>query len=304
MTVPPSSAAEPLDVTVLIPAYNRADLIARAIASVHAQRPAPPRELIVVDDASSDGTAALAEELGAKVIRHESNRGPGPARNTGLEAAGQTWVALLDSDDEWMPDHLHTLWSLRDDHVLVADSILYVTPTIRRWQGAVSRRPIVLRSPARLLFPENFVSHSSVMLRHDVAVAAGGYPESMGHAEDLDFMVRVLEHGTGVVAPEAGAIYHAHDGQRSLDRVEMRDFHRQTIAQYAGRPWWTEGLLRDWDGVCAWDDARLALSEGRLSEALRHFGRILRSPRRAAAVARMLHWRWRGRRQTARLSSA
>jgi glycosyltransferase involved in cell wall biosynthesis len=300
----PSSAAKPLDVTVLIPAYNRVGLIERAIASVRAQRPAPPKELIVVDDASSDDTAAIAEGLGAKVIRHQRNRGPSGARNTGLEAAGQTWVALLDSDDEWMPDHLHTLWSLREGHVLAADSILYVTPTKRRWQGAVSRRPTVLRSPGRLLFPENFVSHSSVMLRRDVALAAGGYPEDMGHVEDLDFLVRVLEHGTGVVASDVGAIYHGHDGQRSLDRVQMRAVHRETIAQYAGRPWWTEGLLRDWDGVCAWDDARLALSEGRRADALRHLGRLLRSPRRSTAVARMLLWRWRGRRQTARLSPA
>lgn len=287
--------------TVLIPAYNRADMVRRALASVHAQRPAVPAEVLVVDDASTDDTAEVAEGLGAKVIHHDRNKGPSGARNTGFEAAEHKWVALLDSDDEWMPDHLQTLWCLRENHVLVADSVVYVTGSKRFWQGAVSRRPTVLDSPGQLLFPENFVSHSSVMMRRDAVLASGGYTEGMSHVQDLDLLVRVLEHGTGVVAPEVGGIYHSHDGQRSLDRAHMRTVHREAIEKYAGRSWWTEGLLSDWDGACAWDDARLALQEGKRPEAFRRLGGIVRSPRRLTAVVRLLLWRWRGRRQMARL---
>jgi len=107
------------DVTVVIAAYNRASLIERTIASVWGQT-LRPAELIVVDDHSSDSTVMVAEAAGARVLRHERNRGPAAARKTALRAATQPWVVVLDSDDEWSPHHLATLWPLREDHDLVA----------------------------------------------------------------------------------------------------------------------------------------------------------------------------------------
>src|SRR3954464_2844452 len=92
-----------IPVSVVIAAYNRADMLRRAIASVRAQRPAVPAEIVVVDDASSDATADVAEVLGATVVRHPVNRGESAARNSAIEAAAQPWIAVLDSDDEWLP---------------------------------------------------------------------------------------------------------------------------------------------------------------------------------------------------------
>src|SRR4051794_4178924 len=112
-------SAEPLPISVVIPAYRRADLVRRAVASVRAQRPAQPAEIIVVDDASGDGTADAARDSGATVVVNPANVGEGAARNVGVRAATQPWIALLDSDDEWLPDHLSRLWPLRDGHVLV-----------------------------------------------------------------------------------------------------------------------------------------------------------------------------------------
>lgn len=289
--------SESLDVTALIPAYNRAGMIERAIRSVQAQHPAPPAELIVVDDASTDGTGDIAERLGARVIRHDRNQGPSGARNTGIAAAAHSWIALLDSDDEWLPGHLGNLWQMRGDHVLVADSAIHVGADRTRWQGAATRAPIVLRSPGQLLFPENFVTHSSVLLRTGALRAAGGYTPGMSHVQDLDLLVRVLEHGSGLVVPDLGAIYHGHDDQRSLDRVHMRSVHREVIARYAERSWWDPRLIRSWDGACAWDDARLYWREGRRGASARRLSALLGDPRKLAAVVRMLVWRWRGRRR-------
>ena len=112
VTDPPSS---PLPVTVVIPAYDRAELLPRALASVAAQT-AAPAEILVIDDGSADDTAAVAERLGARVLRHERNRGVSAARNTALDAAGGEWVAFLDTDDEWLPFHLERLWPRRDGH--------------------------------------------------------------------------------------------------------------------------------------------------------------------------------------------
>jgi len=183
----------------------------------------------------------------------------------------------------------------------VADSVVYVAAGNRRWQGAVARDPTVLNSPRQLLFPENFVPHSSVMLRRDVALEVGGYTEGMSHVQDLDLLVRMLERGTGVVAPVVGAIYHAHEDQRSLDRAHMRVAHRSVIEKYRDRPWWTERLLKAWDGVCAWDDARFALREGKKIEALRGLARLMTDPVRLSAVTRLLVWRRQGRRRLSEL---
>ncbi len=93
------------EVSVVIPAYNREALLRRAVESARAQT-RPPVEVIVVDDGSADGTAALAESLGARVIRHGSNRGAAAARNTGIAAARGDLIAFLDSDDAWLPRKL------------------------------------------------------------------------------------------------------------------------------------------------------------------------------------------------------
>ena len=100
-------------VSVIIPAFNRAELVRRAVDSVLAQRTTPD-EIIVVDECSTDATPEVAGSLGARVIRHEQNRGAAAARNTGLAEARNDWVALLDSDDEWLPNLLEVLWPMRD----------------------------------------------------------------------------------------------------------------------------------------------------------------------------------------------
>src|SRR6478672_8191663 len=107
-----------LPVSVVIPAWRCAGFAEAAIRSVQAQT-AQPLEVIVVDDASGDGTAEAARRLGVTVIEHESNAGVGRTRNDGIEAAAGEWIALLDCDDEWLPQHLETLWAARDGHVLV-----------------------------------------------------------------------------------------------------------------------------------------------------------------------------------------
>src|SRR3954452_2359070 len=137
----------PVPLAVIVPAFNRSSSLSRALVSVGVQT-LTPAEVIVVDDASSDDTAGVARDLGARVIVHEVNRGEGAARNTALAATEQPWVALLDSDDEWLPGHLAALWAARDGHVLVADAALSSGDGPERVYGWPGRRERVLRSPA------------------------------------------------------------------------------------------------------------------------------------------------------------
>jgi len=95
-------------VSVIIPTYNRAHLLDRAIRSVLDQT-YQDFELIVVDDGSSDPTAEVIATFADPRIyylRHEKNRGAAAARNTGIEASQGDYVAFLDSDCEWLPKKL------------------------------------------------------------------------------------------------------------------------------------------------------------------------------------------------------
>lgn len=289
-----SADGETVDVTVLIPAFNRADLLPRAIESVLVQTGVKPAQILVVDDGSEDDTAGVAERLGAEVIRHQRNRGLPAARNTGIEAATGAWVALLDSDDEWMPDHLGKIWALHPGHVVVAQCAIWLdSDGTRRLMGTADRMPIVIDSPARLLFPENFVPASSTILHRETALAVGGYDESLPRVEDLDMLVRMIERGTCVMRPEVGVIYYGHEGQMSGNRGVMRQTHREVIASYRGRDWWSPRLLELWDGACRWDDARTAAREGRRLEAARILAGVVAHPTQMVGIAQLVSWRRR-----------
>jgi glycosyltransferase involved in cell wall biosynthesis len=98
-------------VTFIMPTYNRTGSILTAIESIRAQTE-PRWELIVVDDAGTDNTAAVIAGLHDERIRYyrqEANRGPGAARNAGFAHAAAEWVAYLDSDNELFPDYLSTM---------------------------------------------------------------------------------------------------------------------------------------------------------------------------------------------------
>ncbi len=109
---------EAASVSVVIPCWRCADTIGRAVASVAAQT-RPAFEVLLVDDASGDGTLNALRELAAcyplgwvKVIGLPENGGPGPARNAGWDAARGSYIALLDADDAWHPRklELHMAW--------------------------------------------------------------------------------------------------------------------------------------------------------------------------------------------------
>ena len=286
-----------LPLTVVIPAHNRAVMLRRALESVAAQAPSRPSEVIVIDDASSDGTPEVAESMGARVIRHNRNLGPGVARNSGITAARQPWIALLDSDDEWHAHHLDALWHLRGNHVLVAASVVVRAgaPATERFSGPVSRRPVILTSPSALVYPQNFVSTSATMIRRRALLDAGAYRPELRRSEDLDLLLRVLEQGTGIVTPEIGVVYHEHPRQASRQRQAMRAAHQDVAASYIGRAWMSSSLLRRMSGAMQWDELRAALATGRKLEALKQARLVLSHPERALGAAGLLAWRRLGR---------
>ena len=285
-----------------MPAFNRPAMTHRAVTSAFKQQPAPPAEVLVVDDCSTDTTGDAARSAGARVIRHETNQGEGAARNTALRHASHEWVALLDSDDEWLPNHLDSLWSSRSGRVLVAGSAVRRSPNgSHRLIGAVSERGITIGSPADIAVLR-FIAASAVMFRRDVALDVGAF-RPLPRAADLDLWLRILERGPGWVAPAVSVVYHEHAGQVSSDGRALLEAARAVLLQYSDRPWMTPHLLDQWDAVLAWHDFRIALARGDLSDAPGPLFELLLHPRRVPALGRLLAWRWRERRRTGRFTA-
>jgi len=268
-----------LPISVLIPAYNRADRLGRALESVAAQRE-KPAEVIVVDDGSEDETAAEAERLGAIVVRHEKNRGCAVARNSGLAAASQPWVAMLDSDDEWLPHHLSSLWPLRGEHLVVANSALQraADPADDRLLGTAANEPTLLSDPVSLIHPGNPIPTSAALIRRDAVEAVGGFRPP--RVDDLDLWLRLLERGTGLLSPVVGVVYHVHAGQISSAGLANQRMHETVVRRFEDRPWWSEAHLERWRGKAGWNNVRSMVRSREPVEALRHLGHLAASPQR------------------------
>src|SRR5215475_5423221 len=195
------------DVSVVLATYDRRHSLPRAIASVLAQD-GVRFELIVVDDASGDGTADYLSTLRDPRIRTITaawNSGPSAARNLGLEAARADIVAFLDSDDAYLPYRLAAPVA-----AFAADSSLVCTlsSAIRhdRKRSREARIPAVrLAAPAfewALICDLVPVETTSITVRRDAALAAGGYCERLRLTEDREFLIRLARHGGGQLLSE------------------------------------------------------------------------------------------------------
>jgi glycosyltransferase involved in cell wall biosynthesis len=260
------------DVTVVMPAMNRAHLIGRALDSVAAQT-VRPLEVIVVDDASTDTTVDVAREHGARVIALEVNGGSGPARNRGIEEARTEWIAFLDSDDEWHPDHLERVLARAEGHVLVAGP---GSSSGGRLLGNPWRRDVELE-PLDLLAPGDMVCTSGTIVRRQALLDAGAF-RPLRRAQDLDMWIRVLALGRGLALAEPTFTYHLHDQQAILDTGLMRECYTRIVQDSAGADWFGPGDADRAFTKWRWDDLRAAQRDRDLAAAAGHAFWFARRP--------------------------
>lgn len=183
---------------MIIPTFNRRDLVIRAIESVLAQTH-PVDEIIVVDDGSTDGTdTALQARFGDRLhYVRQANAGVSAARNLGLSLTRGRYIALLDSDDEWMPDKTERqlAWLQRyPEHGMVLCDAEQVDVQGRHLRLTQRRRTLPEDGwilPWVLLKPE--LIPASLLMRREVYEQVGGFDESLRTAEDLDFHLRVAD---------------------------------------------------------------------------------------------------------------
>jgi glycosyltransferase involved in cell wall biosynthesis len=180
-----------ITVAAIIPTYNRAHLVRRAIESVLAQTE-PVDEIIVVDDGGTDNTWAVVAGFGDRVryLRRE-NGGLAAARNTGVRAAHSRWVAFLDDDDEWLPEKT----ALQKAAIAAEpDAVLcYGGPV---WVGVDGRETFLRPTAPGDLSPrirlKNLITPCATMVRADAFHKVGGFNERLRCVEDWEFNVRLL----------------------------------------------------------------------------------------------------------------
>jgi len=187
-------------VSVVIPAYNAAPTLADALASVAAQT-ARPAEIIVVDDASTDGTAVIARRFeGVSLISLATRRGAAAARNAGVRSASSPWIAFLDADDEWLPEKLAKQFAAiaKDSQAgLVFCASLEFAPD-GRLLGDTFRGDAVSTGNGtwKALLKRNFVATPTVMARRALLLGLGGFDESLTVGEDQDMWIKLALAGS------------------------------------------------------------------------------------------------------------
>jgi glycosyltransferase involved in cell wall biosynthesis len=190
-------------VSVVIPAYNAADHIRRALGSVLGQT-LPADEVIVVDDGSTDGTGKIVEEYAGKVrcIRQE-NAGVGAARNAGIMAATGEWIALLDADDEWGHEYLEEQVGILKRNAGLA----WTTGNLTNCLCAEEKKRGPLHSESSLAeqlgqreyfedffaaFPKGLMGWTTTfVIRRDALIEVGLFREGEQRYEDTDLFLRL-----------------------------------------------------------------------------------------------------------------
>ncbi|MEY9950225.1 glycosyltransferase family 2 protein [Kitasatospora sp. GAS1066B] len=187
---------QPAPVSVVIAAYNAEHSLGPALASALRQAPAPA-QVIVVDDGSKDATAAVAASFPEVLVIRQENQGPSAARNTGIQAANQPWVAFLDADDLWLPGKLARQLAAAHRHpgaVLLAGDWVrseaeYQVPQGPELESLLSYRDVLVL---------NRFQTSTVLVRTEVLADCGGFDPSLDGAEDWDLWLRCAKRGMSV----------------------------------------------------------------------------------------------------------
>ena len=206
-------------VSIILPTYQRAALLERAIDSVFRQTYAD-FELLIVDDGSTDHTGEVVQGLRdprLRVLRHDVNRGAAAARNLGIRHARASFLAFQDSDDEWLPQklerHMRAFASCGSGVGVVYSDMLRIK---RDGPHEYHRSPDVVRG--RLLDPDTGfyqvcgIGIQSCVIRRECLAAVGDFNESCPALEDLELFIRLSRGYDFHRLAEPLVLYHETDG--------------------------------------------------------------------------------------------
>ncbi|MGA7180311.1 MAG: glycosyltransferase family 2 protein [Thiobacillaceae bacterium] len=211
--------------SVIIPAHNSAKTLARSIDSVLAQT-WPAHEIIVVDDASSDETSAVATAFGTQIryLRREHNSGVSAARNYGVEQANGDWLAFLDADDWYFPERLrlHAEWIVQDPslnfltgdyeyhdevgNLLGLSMKQHESGRMMLQKAGGETRVIMQDADFEAFVADHFGDTHTLSVGRDLFLKAGGYPLGFKVCEDVHLLIRIVAQSkrAGVICQPLG----------------------------------------------------------------------------------------------------
>jgi glycosyltransferase involved in cell wall biosynthesis len=226
------------EVSVVIPAYNRRELLRRAVRSVLAQSYGD-WEVIVVDDGSTDGTERVPGEFADErlgLIRHPAKRGPAAARNTAIAASRGRVIAFLDSDDEWQPEKLKK--QMNAFQFAPAEVGVVYSGTRRLFGGKAYEIP----SPSirlkdgdvfKTILRDTYLVHTSaVAVRKECFDAAGLFDESLPALEEWELWIRLARICRFMYLPERLTVSHGTPGSLSADRLLFLRARRMVLRKH------------------------------------------------------------------------
>lgn len=227
-----------MNISVVIPTYNRFEVLKRALNSVYSQS-YMPKEVIVIDDGSTDNTVQIQELFphpnseGAPHVKYiyQENSGVSSARNLGIKNATCEWIAFLDSDDAWHEDKLkeHVVFHQHNPEILMSY-------TNEKWiRGGIEVKVPKKFSKFEGDIFEKCLSHciiapSATLLHVSLLSKAGLFDESLEVCEDYDLWLRLTcKHSVGLIDKKLITKYGGDEDQLSMKHWGMDRFRVQAL---------------------------------------------------------------------------
>lgn len=214
-------------VSIIVPVYNRKDLLPRTLASVINQT-YKNLEIIVVDDGSSDDIKSVVDSFNdarIKYVRHTENKGLPSARNTGLKTASGDFIAFLDSDDEYLPEK--TAKQIRYFLKQSNDVDMVYCGAWREYKGQ-----LCLNSP--YISEWNFLC-LQIMIKSSVIDKAGFFDEYFIYGEDMDYMSRLKDVCKCAGFSEPLVIYHYTAGSIISNKLPLLKYTDKFLQKHHNR---------------------------------------------------------------------
>lgn len=202
-------------VSVVIPTYNRAEMVERAVRSVLAQT-YPDLDVIIVDDCSTDNTLERVNQLQQtdrriRYLRHENNRGAQAARNTGINSAIGEFVAFLDSDNEWLPQKIEKQLALFTHQMDIPGMVYCGFSRVNNLQEVIHEYKPEFRG---YLYPQVLRSWltdtSTIIVRKEFLEQVGGFTDGLKAYHEWDLCIKLSKICVFDFIPEFLAVYHEH----------------------------------------------------------------------------------------------
>jgi GT2 family glycosyltransferase len=268
-------------ISICIPAFKAERYLGETLDSVRAQEFAD-WELLLVEDGSRDRTQEIFEAFAAQVsqpvrfLRHEVNRGLTSTRNTAMAAANAPWIAILDSDDLWTPDHLATLWARArtgDADLVHGGSVLFDSETGRDLEIRAPDAEVIAAFPISLWESRYIIQPSSVLLAKSLWERVGGFHPDYSHLEDREMWMRCARAGARIAyTGRETCRYRKHGTAMSAQSAAMAEAAARVLDQHLDWEIVPETRRRQVTAE-AWSAAARLCWRGAPALARRHFAR-------------------------------